>query len=91
MKEAQNKYNKKMRKRNPSNGEILDYGSQSTQCSSQSSQLNEAEHVGRALMRDIAQQNALNLCEPHVEEVLFDGGPEFDWHICTSHGKYLAK
>ena len=80
MKEAQNKYNKKMRKRNPSNGEILDYGSQSTQCSSQSSQLNEAEHVGRALMRDIAQQNALNLCEPHVEEALFVGGPEFDWH-----------
>ena len=36
MKEAHNKYIKKMRN-HPSNGEILDYGSQSTQCSSQSS------------------------------------------------------
>ena len=31
-------------------------------------------------MRDIAEQNALNLCEPHVEAALFDGGPDFDWH-----------
>ena len=36
--------------------------------------------LGRALLRDIRENNDINIEEINCEESLFDGGPDFNWN-----------
>ena len=83
LEQAKKKFDKKRRK-NVAHSVIQNEASQSTssQLSENSSQgsISYDLHLGRALMRDIAQQHISDITDPHIQKPLPTGGPNFDWH-----------
>ena len=87
LKEAKKRFDKKKGRPgkryrvSPNDASQSDYcESQSTQASSQNSWSADL-HLGRALMRDIADQHINDMNDPHVEQVLPNGGTGFYWNM----------
>ena len=86
LKLAQQKYYKKLSKKNnqQSNPNVEEeFLSQSTENSQTTNDSQESivNGMGIQLMRDIARQQRQNLMNAQVDdEVLYTGGPDYDWH-----------
>ena len=83
LKEAKKHFDKKKNRQTYRNRISANNDSQSTYDASQASSQNSCAadfHLGRALMRDIAESHLDDINDPHAEQPLPNGGPGFDWH-----------